>query len=169
MLLEIIFATSWLTISSAILNTPASSSALADSINFSAVSFVFPWTRYPWDNIVVCGCNPIWPITGIPVSTIALMVSAISIPPSSFTASAPAFINLPEFFIASETFAWYDMKGRSPTTNAFCLARLTASVNIFICVIVTGIVFSYPNMTIPPLSPTSKTSTPALSHSDAKE
>jgi len=39
------------------------------------------------------------------VITIALMVSAISVPPSSLTASAPAFINLPEFVIASETIA----------------------------------------------------------------
>ena len=61
------------------------------------------------------------------------------------------------------------MNGRSPTTRAFSLARLTASVNICICVIVTGIVLSYPKTTIPTLSPTSKTSTPALSQSNARE
>src|SRR3970282_1550345 len=38
------------------------------------------------------------------------------------------------------------MNGRSPTTRAFSLARLTASVNICICVIVTGmVVLGYDN------------------------
>ena len=55
---EIIFATSEVTISSAILNTPASSKAFADSINCIAVSAVFPCTRYPSDSMVVCGCSP---------------------------------------------------------------------------------------------------------------
>jgi hypothetical protein len=68
------------------LNTPASSSALASSINFNPEIFVFPCILYPSHKLVVCGFKPIWPITGIPVLTIALIVSIISIPPSSFTA-----------------------------------------------------------------------------------
>jgi len=41
-------------------------------------------------------------------------------------------ISLPELLIASSILAWYDMNGKSDTSNEFFLALLTASVNIHI-------------------------------------
>ena len=60
------------------------------------------------------------------------------------------------------------MNGMSDTSSESFLALLTPSVNMHICSMVTWTVLSYPSITIPPLSPTSSMSIPALSHRDAK-
>ncbi len=91
-------------------------------------------------------------------SVIDLIISATSLPPSNFTASAPASINFNEFSTAS-FFVLYELIGKSETINEFFLPFFAAVVNLIMSSIVTEDVFSYPNMTIPALSPTKITST----------
>jgi len=68
-------------------------------------------------------------MTGMPAVTIARMTAATAVPPSSFTASAPAsFRNRPAFRTASSMPAWYDRNGMSPTTSAVFAARATIRV-----------------------------------------
>ena len=98
----------------------------------------------------------------------ARTIGATALPPSTFTASAPALTSLPALRMAACAPGWYDMNGMSATTRAFFLARATADVNMHICPIVAPAVPSWPSTTMAALSPTSSTSIPPpRSHSDA--
>ncbi len=97
-----IFVTSLVTISKTILNTPDFSKIFASFINPIASSLFFACTEY---FSAVCGSNPRCPITGIPESFTALIISATSFPPSNFTACAPASTNLFELAIAKSSFS----------------------------------------------------------------
>ncbi len=78
-------------------------------------------------------------MTGISMSTMALMMSRILVPPSTLTASAPlSFIMRPAFLRACSRLSWYDMKGISITTRALFAAFTTGFVWWIISSTVTG-------------------------------
>ena len=56
----------------------------------AAFSAVRPCALKPPSIVADCGVRPMWPITGMPASTIARTRESIAPAPSSFTASAPA-------------------------------------------------------------------------------
>ena len=89
--------------------------------------------------------------------------SAAFRPPSSFTASAPAWSSRPALRTASAAHAWYDRNGMSAMRNARLRPRAAASVCRTMSSIVTFNVSGRPSTTIPSESPTRITSTPASS------
>ncbi len=100
------------------------------------------------------------PITGMSADAIARIVSPALRPPSSFTASAPAWSSRPALRIASAVHAWYDRNGMSATRNARFRPRAAASVCRTMSSIVTFRVLEWPRTTCPSESPTRITSTP---------
>ena len=103
------------------------------------------------------------PITGMSADAIARIVSAALRPPSSFTASAPAWSSRPALRTASAAHVWYERNGMSATRNARLRPRAAASVCRTMSSIVTFSVSGWPSTTIPSESPTRITSTPASS------
>ncbi len=106
-----------------------------------------------------------WPITGIPASTIRRTRETIGPAPSSLTTSAPpSLTNRIAVRTASSSETWYEPKGRSPTTIGRCAWRETVRVRKSISSTVTGtVVPSWPSTTIAAVSPTRMTSMPASS------
>ena len=145
------------------LNAPASWSARASSRSSWASCLRFPCSLYPPSLRYLWGVRPICPITGIPALTIAFTRSAYSVPPSSFTASAPALTKATADSTAFEVLGSYVPKGMSPTIIADGSARATAIVWRIISSRLTVWVDFIPRTTIPRLSPTSMMSTPASS------
>ena len=71
-----------------------------------------------------CGVRPMWPITGMPASTIARTRESIAPAPSSFTASAPAsFTKRMAFSTASSSETWKEPNGMSAITSGRCSRR----------------------------------------------
>ena len=56
-------------------------------MSFAAPSGVPPWTLKPPKLLALCGVMPMWPMTGMPTSTMRFMVGAILLPPSSLMQS----------------------------------------------------------------------------------
>ena len=73
--------------SSTMEKTPAASSAFASATSFAAPSGVPPCILKPPKLEADCGVRPMWPMTGMPTSTMRRMVSAMAAPPSSLTQS----------------------------------------------------------------------------------
>ena len=106
-----------------------------------------------------------WPITGMPASTIA-RARSIGPAPSSFTASAPAsFTKRIAFRTASSSETWNVPNGMSAITSGRRAPRVTARVSMSISSIVAGTVESCPSMVIAAESPTRTRSAPASSAS----
>src|SRR3989339_536543 len=103
------------------------------------------------------------PMTGLSPDAIARIVSAALRPPSSFTASAPAWSRRPALRIASAAHVWYDRNGMSAMRNARLRPRAAASVCRTMSSIVTFRVLEWPSTTCPSESPTRITSTPTSS------
>ena len=77
-------------------------------------------------------------------------------------------MSMPAFVTPCSCDAWYDMNGMSPTTCERRAPRTTARQWYAISSSVTGSVVSWPWMTMPRESPTSRQSAPASSMSLAK-
>ena len=92
-----------------------------------------------------CGVSPTCPITGMPRWTRKAIVSAISTPPSSFTAEQPvrAMTRAAESNAAAGE-RWYEPNGISTATSACALPRTTAPPWLIIMSSVTGSVLSKP-------------------------
>jgi hypothetical protein len=156
------------TASSTIAKQPAASSASASSCSLIAASAVRPWARKPPSLVADCGVSPTCPITPMFESAIACARESIRPAPSSFTTSAPpSFTRRIAFATACSSDTSYEPNGMSPITSGRCAARVTARVRKIISSSVTGIVDSWPSITIAAVSPTRISSTPAWSASSA--
>mmetsp|Transcript_14714 Transcript_14714/g.41849 ORF Transcript_14714/g.41849 Transcript_14714/m.41849 type:complete len:310 (-) Transcript_14714:386-1315(-) len=150
------------TISITMKDAPASSRARASFSNFSTASLVFPCIRNPPAAATACGHRPMCPTTTIPADASALIVGAISSPPSTLIASTlPSFMRRAALITAS-CGVRNEPNGISPTTRLFSgPVAVTALQWWIISSIVTPTVEERPNTTIPTLSPTRIISTPA--------
>mmetsp|Transcript_24124 Transcript_24124/g.82318 ORF Transcript_24124/g.82318 Transcript_24124/m.82318 type:complete len:248 (+) Transcript_24124:268-1011(+) len=144
---------------------PARCSASALSTTAAAPAASRPCGLKPPRTDMACGVSPTCPITAIPASAMALaLATRATPPPSSFTASIPPSLStLTAARTACSVEASYAPNGRSPTSSGLLAPLATALQCVSMSSSVTGSVVSWPCTTIPALSPTSATSTPAWS------